>query len=117
MFGCGGAEDSIEHYSTCRRLHPVAAADLDLPWAATPGERLAAFLGLDLRPGSCPQQAVRVGIRMHATYKVHCLCRHGQVRCGDDAVAALRQACREAVRGHHGAEKIYDAAHAWAHPL
>ena len=67
MFRCSAtAPDSIEHYSSCQCLHAVTGALLNLPRAAAPDVRLAAFLGLDFRDGDGPAMAVRVAIRAAA---------------------------------------------------
>ena len=115
MFRCSDhTPDSIEHYANCTRLHAITERDLGLPRAASPGERLASFLGLNFRAADPPSTAVLVAVRMTAAYRTHCLCRHGQISRGVAAEEALRQACREAVRGDRTAEKIYDAVHGWA---
>ena len=88
------------------------ARELGLPRAATPQDRLAAFLGLDLRPAEDDDSVVLRGIRLAAMYRVHCYCRHGRLRRGPAAAEALRQACREVVKGHRRACSAYDAAQA-----
>eukprot|EP00959_Pyramimonas_sp_CCMP1952_P278012 5811680-Pyramimonas_sp.AAC.1 len=78
MFGCSATSpDSIEHYANCLLGHSVIARELGLPRAATPQDRLAAFLGLDLRPTEDDDAVVLRGIRLAAMYRVHCCCRHG----------------------------------------
>ena len=114
MFSCSpDAPDSVEHYAHCPRLHAVAGRLLGLPRPETPAARLAAFLGLDARASKPAGHAVRVAIRLCAAYRTHCLCRHGQVRRGPAAEEALRQSCREAVRGSAAAAAAYDAAVDW----
>ena len=124
MLQCSvGAPDSIEHYSNCTRLHAVTSAVLGLPRAALPEEpmrrlrarqvRLAEFLGLEARAGDDPEKAVCVAIRLKAAYHTHCVCRHGQVARGRAASEALWQACREAVRGHRRAERVYNLVRGW----
>ena len=115
MFRCSpAAADSIEHYAHCPVLHEAADAVLRLPRPESPGDRLAAFLGLDYRAGHDPEKAVKVSIRAAAAYRTHCLCRHGRVSRGPAALEALGQSFREAVRGHRAATRIYDAAHGWS---
>ena len=111
MFRCSEyAQDSIEHYSSCVSLHAITSAELGLPRAPTPGERLAAFLGLDFSARDRPDEAVRRALRLAAVYRTHCLCRHCLLRRAPATAEAMKQACREAVRGHRGAARVYDAA-------
>ena len=113
MFGCSETSpDSIEHYANCTIGHSVFARELGMSRAATPQGRLAAFLGLDLRAAEDDDAVILRGIRLAAMYRVHCHCRHGQPRRGPAAVEALRQACREVVKGHRQASAAYDAAQA-----
>ena len=107
------APDSIEHYSSCRVVHEVTAADLQCPRLPTPEARLANFLGLDFGPTSAPDRAVAVALRAAAVYKVQCMCSHGTLRRGPAAAEALRQAIREAVRGHRSAAQVYDDLQSW----
>ena len=107
------APDSIEHYSSCRVVHEVAAADLKCPRLLTPEARLANFLGLDFGPSGAPERAVAVALRAAAVYKVQCMCSHGALRRGPAAAEALRQAVREAVRGNRSATKVYDDLQDW----
>ena len=104
----------MEHYANCCRLHAVTCGELRLPRATSPEDRLAAFLGLDFRASDPPAVAVRVAIRMSAAYRAHCVCRHRHLRQGVAAEEALRQFCREAVRGQREAGRIYDACQEWA---
>ena len=114
MFCCSrAAADSIEHYANCPLLHDAAYAVLRLPRPEAPGDRLAAFLGLDYRADDDPGRAVKASIRAAAAYRTHCLCRHGRVSRGPAAREALGQSFREAVRGHRAATRIYDVAHGW----
>ena len=110
-FGCvADAPDSIEHYAHCRRLHAILGPELALPRRATPEDRLAEFLGFHITENTHPDVAVRVAVRLAAAYRVHCFCRHGVVARGHAAEEALRQSCREAVRGHLVATRVYDAS-------
>ena len=112
LFACSDdAADSIEHYASCRALHPVAESELGLNWQPTPEARLADFLGLSHRRGDNPREAVLRALRLAAVYKVHCLCRHGGTSRGPAALEAIRQAFRELVRGHPRAAQFYDAVH------
>ena len=104
------APDSLEHYANCQVAHSVAAEELGCVRLPRPEARLANFLGLDFTRRGDPAAAVIVALRAAAIYKVHCLCCHNALRRGSAATEALRQAMREAVRGHRGATKIYDAA-------
>ena len=111
-FACTAhAPDSLEHYANCQVAHSVTAAELGCARLPTPESRLANFLGLDFGRTGDPASAVIVALRAAAIYKVHCLCRHSNLRRGAAAAEALRQAIREAVRGHGGASQIYDAVH------
>ena len=111
MFRCSeDAPDSIEHYANCRAAHAVLHEELGFHRASTPGDRLAAFLGMDYRSSDGADDAALRGIRLAGLYKVHCLCSHGACRLGAAATEALRQACREAVKGHRRAGRAYDAA-------
>ena len=83
-----------------------------MPRAPTRQDRLADFLGLDLRETDHDSAVVLRGIRLAAIYRVHCSCCHGHFRQGPAAAEALRQACREVVKGHRQASKIYDEARA-----
>ena len=87
----------------------MTARELNLTRAATPGDRLADFLGLAYRETDGMDAAVLRAIRLAAIYRVHCLCRHGQLRRGAAAAEALQQACREVVKGHRAACRVYDA--------
>ena len=108
-FSCTAhAPDSLEHYANCQVAHSVAAAELGCARLPRPEDRLANFLGLDFGRHGDPASAVVVAIRAAAIYKVHCLCCHDALRRGPAAAEALRQAMREAVRGHRGATKVYD---------
>ena len=110
-FACTShAPDSLEHYANCQIAHSVVAEELGCARLPRPEDRLANFLGLDFGRRSDPSSAVIVALRAAAIYKVHCLCCHDNLRRGPAAAEALRQAIREAVRGHRGAAKIYDAA-------
>ncbi|CAK0790602.1 unnamed protein product [Prorocentrum cordatum] len=71
------------------------ARELGMSRAATPQGRLAALLGLDLRAAEGADAVILRGMRLAAMYRVHCHCRHGQLRRGRAAAEALRQACRE----------------------
>ncbi|CAK0904154.1 unnamed protein product, partial [Prorocentrum cordatum] len=114
MFRCSpAAADSIEHYANWPVLHEAADAVLRLPRPESPGDRLAAFLGLDYRAGHGPEKAVKVSIHAAAAYRTHCLCRHGRVSRGPAAREALGQSFRDAVRGRGAAARIYDAARGW----
>ena len=114
MFDCSpGAPDSVEHYAQCARLHAVAGRLLGLPRHESQEARLAAFLGLDVRASMPEGHVLRVAVRLCAAYRTHCLCRHGHVRRGPAAEEALRQSCREAVRGSAAATAAYDAAVDW----
>ena len=110
VFDCiPGAQDSIEHYSTCRVLSALATQELGLVRPATLPRRLADFLGLvDVPAGE--DGATRRAIRIAATYRIHCLACNGRLAMGRPAREAFRQACREVVRGSSYGERVYDAA-------
>ena len=78
-----------------------------------PGARLANFLGLDFGQAGDPAVAVTSALRASAVYKVQCMCSHGTLRRGPAAAEAMRQAIREAVRGHKRASQVYDDVQDW----
>ncbi len=85
-------------------------AELRLSRQPSPEARLSDFLGLNFRVSDDPKEAVLRALRLAAVYKVHGLCRHGGIRRGPAAMEAIRQACRELVRGHRRAAQFYDEA-------
>ena len=115
ILGCPRGDDSLEHYGRCPLVAAWALRDLGLrPPAAA--DAMGDFLLLTPRPcrdaeGRLPRRALRLA----ATYRVHCLVRHGTVPTGPAAVEALRQASRDLVRGHVVAGAALDSEeHRWA---
>ena len=78
----------------------------------SPEARLSNFLGLDTTAAEDTEETILKAIRLAAVYRVHCACRHGRLQRGRAAIEAVRQACREVVRGHARAGRAYDAARA-----
>ena len=113
LFDCvEGAPDSIEHYSNCRALHAELESELGMIRRPSPEARLSNFLGLDTTAAEDTEETILKAIRLAAVYRVHCACRHGRLQRGRAAIEAVRQACREVVRGHARAGRAYDAARA-----
>ena len=112
MMGCDEAEDSIEHYSSCRRIAAVAWSLLRLDRATTPGLRLETFLGMD--SGMAPEMQARQHIFTAAVYNTHNQWRHStalQALTSEEMQQALRQSLRYMIDGHAGAVQL--VANAW----
>ena len=111
MLGCD-AEDSIQHYASCRQLHQCLGVRLNLGRKDTPAERLQDFLLLDSRLSRESRHEVICRALYTATaYRIHNWCRYGG-RCSGLASrrSAPLQHFRDAVQGHAEAMKALDSA-------
>ena len=83
IFGCAGAEDSIEHYSCCWRVTSFARRRLGLRAAAAAphAAQLAEFLMVGTSAARRPPAELTLGaLRTAAVYKVHTWWRHAARR-------------------------------------
>ena len=105
-----------------RALGRRAGGSVGSPYAASPTvvsaapRRLCPLLARRCTEGMYwggPDAAVLTALRAAAVYKAHCLCPHGRLRRSPAAAEAMKQALREAVRGHRRAARVYDAAQNW----
>ena len=107
VLGCGGREDSIEHYARCSRTRAFAASFLRLGFAAGEGPEMLMLTHERLED---PDALVRAGVLVYAVYRTTERLR----RAGGDGEQAVRQAlqqaAREAVRGHPSATRLLDGA-------
>ena len=107
VLGCGGREDSIEHYARCSRTRAFAASFLRPGFAAGEGPEMLMLTHGRLED---PDALVRAGVLVYAVYRTTERLR----RAGGDGEQAVRQAlqqaAREAVRGHPSATRLLDGA-------
>ena len=91
------ADDSIQHYASCIKVHEVGRQELGLARLATPGERLASFVGVAwAAPAEHGQQVRRRAILTTAVYKLHCWWRHAATP--PQTAAGMQQALRVKLR-------------------
>ena len=109
IFGCAGAEDSIEHYSCCWRVASFARRRLGLRAAAAAphAAQLAEFLLVGTSAARRQPVELTLGaLRTAAVYKVHNWWRHAARRTPQMAQEALDQAVVDMVAGHARATRI-----------
>ena len=100
------AEDSIEHYGFCKAVRAVAGTmlRLDSHFTVCKQHFLMADEALkDLEILTC------MALLVHAAYNVTNMARHEGPMDGADAIEALKQGCRNGVRGHSGSTKTLDS--------
>ena len=107
LLGCGGhAEDSIEHYSFCKAVRAVACTMLRLDQHFIVGKQH--FLMADARLKD-PEILTCMALLIYAAYNVTNMARQEGPMNAQDAIEALKQSCRNGVRGHSGSTKTLDS--------
>jgi hypothetical protein len=103
MMGCE-AEDSIEHYASCRHVSEFGHRELGLE-VLPPAERLAGFLGIrTARPAEHGHEVRRRALLTTAAYKLHGWWRCNRVRGlqTEGMMQALRVQLREVLAATAG---------------
>ena len=104
--GCGGTEDSIEHYSRCHLVHTFAGKFLCLDFPRARGLELFTFA---FDGWATQKDRVKAGILIYVVFRVTETIRRDERVVTDEIVEhMLQQACREAVKRHSGATRIVD---------
>jgi len=110
LLACGSGNDALEHYCACRRTWEVAWSCLALPRPATYEACVAGMLGLSDR--STPlNKKISMAVLNYGVYAVVNTARC-QAIAEDDVPGALRQAIRNAARGHNALSRHIDSS--WA---